>query len=548
MHHKLSTRFLSIIVFIFITSFRSVLAQYQVEPNKYYQASKYISLYFASSEKYDTELKAYYQHRYFEPSWLKTNGRLNGNAIELINYLQQHEYAEVLLKPSFIELIENYHKRIETKDNLLYSTLGTLDISLSNMFLQVARINLYGLINPEDLEKDTWHLSKRDTNLLAIMEKTAFTGKISTNLDNLLPKNTQYHELKKHLARYKFIKKHGGWPHIPEEILEVELGDTSNVVEILKERLIISGDMDAIDFHGLVYDEAVENGVKHFQYRHGLNEDGVVGKNTLFNLNISIEERIQQILLNIEKLKWLPENKDEKYLWVNIPSYKLKFFDRNKVIESQRVVVGSPKTPTPIFKSQISNVVFNPYWNVPYSIAKGEIAPKVSENTAYLLEKNYEVLNGWQDSKVVDSTNQVDWSNPAVHSVYRIRQKPGPSNALGVVKFNMPNKWSIYLHDTPSKNTFLRDKRAYSHGCIRLQQPVQLAYKVLGISNEAEKKEKIDEIIRKRSTETILISDRIPVNIIYYTAEIDEQGKLMLYEDVYGLDRKLNEKLVSILI
>ena len=519
-----------------------------MEPNNYYQTSHYIYLHFAASTEEDNELKSFYQHRYYEPAWLKANGRLNGHAIELINYLKEHEYAKLLVKPSFIDLVENYHYSIDNNNESLYTTLGSLDIKLSKLFLEAARINLYGLITAEDLKKDTWHIAKREQNLLVVMERATVMGKVGLELDELLPKNPAYKQLKKHLTRYKFIQKQGGWPQVPEEISTIELGDTSQLVEVLKERLIISGDMDAIYFPGLVYDEHVEEGVKNFQYRHSLNQDGVVGKYTLFNLNIPVEDRIQQILINIEKLKWLPENYSPDYIWVNIPSYKLKFYRNNKIEDEQRVVVGSTRNPTPIFNSHISNIVFNPYWNVPYSIAKEEIAPKVSENTSYLLEKNYEVLNGWQNSMVLDSTNHVDWSNPAVHSVYRIRQKPGPGNALGVVKFNMPNSWSIYMHDTPSKNTFLRDRRAYSHGCIRLHQPVELALKVLRFNNNPEKQLKINEVLAERTTETILISENIPVNIVYFTADVDETGKLMLYEDIYQLEKALNEKLNTLLI
>jgi len=535
-------------VFIIVSLSEVSLAQYDVSTNNYYQASHYISLHFNSKEDIDTRLNEFYQHRYYEPAWLKANGRLNDNAHALVNYVNQHEYASLLVKPYLNELIDNYLNEVEGQHPSLYKTLGKLDISLSELFLEVAEVNLNGLITPSDLEKDTWFIPTRNSNLLAFMEKAAFTGKISQQLDALLPKNAKYTQLKNHLERYKFIKQQGGWPSIPDIMTEIKPGDTSEVVKVLKERLIITGDLDAINYYGDVYNSELENGVKHFQYRHGLEQDGVVGKNTLYNLNISVDERIRQIWINLEKTKWIPENNDAQHIWVNIPSYQLKYFKNGQLIERQRVVVGAKKSPTPIFSSYISNVVINPYWNVPISIAKDEIAPKLSENSQYLLEKNYEVLNGWQTQQVIDSAGNLDWKSPSVHRNFRIRQKPGPGNALGIVKFNIPNAWSIYLHDTPSKSTFLREKRAYSHGCIRLHQPVRLAQKVLGVLPNTDEEEKLNEKFANQKTNTVFLNDNVAVRIIYLTAEVDENNKLMLFEDVYRLDIALDKKLQSILI
>lgn len=535
-------------VLIIISFSELSLAQLDISANNYYQASHYISLHFNSKENIDIRLHEFYRHRYYEPAWLNANGRLNNNAHALVNYVNQHEYATLLVKPHLKELIDNYLNEVEGDHTSFYNTLGKLDISLSTLFLEVAEVNLNGLITPADLERNTWHIPTRNNNLLALMERAAYSGKISQQLDALLPKSTKYTQLKSHLDRYKFIKQHGGWPSIPDEMTEIKPGDTSEVVKVLKERLIITGDLDAIYYHGDIYNTELENGIKHFQYRHGLEEDGVVGKNTLYNLNIPVEERIRQIWINLEKAKWIPENNDAQHVWVNIPSYRLKYYKNGQLIEQQRVVVGAKRSPTPIFSSYISNIVINPYWNVPISIAKDEIAPKLSENSQYLLDKNYEVLNGWQNQQVIDSAGNLDWKNPSIHRNFRIRQKPGPGNALGIVKFNMPNNWSIYLHDTPSKSTFLREKRAYSHGCIRLHQPVRLAQKVLGVTPNSIEEEKLNEKFAKGKTNTVFINDDIAVRIIYLTAEVDDNNKLMLFEDVYRLDAALDKKLQSILI
>ncbi|MEM1137991.1 MAG: L,D-transpeptidase family protein [Bacteroidota bacterium] len=497
----------------------------------------------------ENHIHSFYKNRYFESAWFKIDGQLNDNALALINYAQNHEYANQLISKDLDNLLYEYTK--QQPSHLLNKTslLGAIEIRLSKLFLKTAIVNLNGLVKPEDIAGIAWNITPRYVNLPQMMDKALHLENISGELNGLLPQNKAYYTLKEYLKTYKYIATQGGWPTVPETAIKLELGDTSEVVKVLKARLIITQDLDAIHFNGLVYNDAVLEGVKHFQQRHGLHTDGVIGKNTLQNLNISVEERIRQIQLNLERFKWLPDlsNRGDKYIWVNIPHYKLKLFNQGQLLTEQNVVTGAKRSQTPCFDSYITDIVINPYWNVPYSIAKDEIAPKVSEDTQYLLEKNYEVINGWGTNRVMDSVGHLDWKDKSLHRNYRFRQKPGPGNALGVLKFNLPNPWSIYLHDTPSKSTFLREKRAYSHGCIRVQNPDQLAT-LLFNGQQGLDEEKLSEKINSRKTQTILLKDHVNVFIVYMTSGIDENGKLQLFEDVYGRDAKIDERLRSLLM
>ena len=510
------------------------------------QVNNYLNVQFGIQPEDKSDIHLFYQNRYFEAVWINPNGQLNNKALELINYAQNHEYATQIIDKQLDDLLFEYTNQNPSDLWKKSSLLGAIEIRLSQLYLNIAEINLHGIVQPEDVEGIAWNVSKRYINLPAYMEKNIYTGSIETGLNSLLPKSDAYKKLKEYLSSYQFIEKHGGWPTLPDSITEIEIGDTSDIVKILKERLIITKDLDAIYYNGIVFDNHVEAGVKHFQKRHGLSTDGKIGKNTFQNLNISVSERIRQIELNLERYKWLPEeqNRGEKYIWVNIPTYKLKLYNRGELITEQNVVTGAKRTQTPCFDSYITNIVINPYWNVPYSIAKNEIAPKVTEDTQYLLDKNYEIINGWGTNQVIDSASAegLDWTDSSVRQTYRFRQKPGPGNALGTLKFNIPNPWSIYLHDTPSKSTFLREKRAYSHGCVRVQYPDQLAI-LLFNGQEGLDEETLAEKIQSRKTQTIQLEDHVNVFIVYMTTDIDEDGNLMLFEDIYGRDAKIDKKL-----
>jgi len=277
--------------------------------------------------------------------------------------------------------------------------------------------------------------------------------------------------------------------------------------------------------------------VERFQARNGLATDGVVGPGTLGVLNKSIDERITTIRLNLDRLKWLNERPGNRHVIINIPDFQLYFEENGTMIQTMRVITGTPKHPTPIFSDTVEYIVLNPYWNIPKSIIQKEMIPKLLRNSNAMKKQNIEIYNGWgKDAAKVDAAS-VDWSKYRYSKTmpYRFAQTPGTHNALGKVKFLFPNKFSVYMHDTPTKPLFKKNKRAFSHGCIRLQQPRELL-KTFTTFNSNINFEEAQETLKGKKKKYFNLKEKVPVDVIYLTAWVDYDGKIQFRNDVYGYD------------
>jgi len=279
----------------------------------------------------------------------------------------------------------------------------------------------------------------------------------------------------------------------------------------------MTGDLKSDDT-SLVYNAALTKAVKNFQFRYGLKEDGAVGGSTLSEMNRPVDFRIRQILVNMERIRWVPAQPGGDYILVNIPSFKLYAYQKGKLAFNMNVVVGSTQNNTVIFTGKLRHVVFSPYWNVPPSIVNKEVLPGIKRNPNYLASHNME-WNGGQ-----------------------VRQKPGPKNSLGLVKFLFPNSYNIYLHDTPSKSLFNEDKRAFSHGCIRLSEPKKLAQWILR-NDLAWTEEAIVKAMHTGKEKYVNVRRDVQVFIGYFTAFVDNEGNMNFRDDIYGHDKKLAEKM-----
>ena len=275
----------------------------------------------------------------------------------------------------------------------------------------------------------------------------------------------------------------------------------------------------------------------NFQQRVGLPENGQLNFKTIAELNKTVDFRIKQMLVNLERLRWVPVEIENDYLLVNIPEYKLHVFENKKLIWETNVVVGKAARQTSIFKGNISQIILNPYWNVPTSIANNEILPKLKRNRNYLSRNNMEAVAG---GKVVNSA-VVNW-NKYSKIPYEIRQKPGKDNSLGKMKFMFPNSYSIYLHDTPAKELFNNNKRDFSHGCIRVENPKKLAIHLLK-NNKNWNEINIDNVLKTDVETSIAIAPTIPVYITYFTAWVDVNGNLNFRNDIYNLDDELAKEI-----
>lgn len=301
-------------------------------------------------------------------------------------------------------------------------------------------------------------------------------------------------------------------------------GDSSLVIKQIKARLYAFGDLKIMD-SSILFDATLYDAVIQFEHRMGLKEDGAIGASIIKELNVDLSERVQQILVNLERMRWMPAQDDSNHIFVNIPDYKMYVYDSGKLRFTMNVIVGKAATSTTIFSGQLKYVVFSPYWNVPYSIVKNEIAPGMKRSNSYLSRHNMEVIGKGKDGL------------PA------IRQKPGGSNSLGRVKFLFPNSYDIYFHDTPNKGLFGSTNRNFSHGCIRLSDPKKLAQYLLRndtVWNEA----KIDSAMHLSKEKSVTLKKQVHVTLAYFTAWVDEAGLLNFRRDIYKHDSLLAAKLV----
>jgi L,D-transpeptidase YcbB len=334
--------------------------------------------------------------------------------------------------------------------------------------------------------------------------------------------NASYRGLKDHLKIYHDIVKKGGWPTVRFSKGAYKTGAASADVVTLKKRLAISGDMPGADT-SQVFNDTVMTGIKNFQVRHGFTPDGVLTEALVKEMNVPAVTRLKQLLMNMDRMRWLAAEPKGQLIVVNIPEFVLHVYESGKKAFDMVVVVGKEGHNTMMFNGDLNQVVFSPYWNVPESIVRDELLPKMNENSSYLESQNMEIVNNNGD-------------------LPEIRQRPGGENALGQVKFLFPNSFNIYFHDTPSKSLFQKDKRAFSHGCIRLKEPAKMAAYVL--RNQPEwTPEKISEAMNSGEEKFVKVKDPIPVIITYYTAWAGEDGKLHFREDIYDHDAKLAKKM-----
>jgi len=288
----------------------------------------------------------------------------------------------------------------------------------------------------------------------------------------------------------------------------------------------------------LVYDQVLADAVRSFQRDHGITVDGLVGPETRAQLNISARKRVRQIELNLERWRWLPRKLGPHYLMVNIPAFELALVDGGRPMMEMKVVVGREAWGTPVFSDHLAYIVINPYWNVPASIVRAEIAPQVARDPTYLDRHRFEVLSGWEPPNRRIDPNTIDWLNLGGHLDFRVRRLPGPQNALGRLKFMFPNPFSIYLHDTPTEQLFERADRALSHGCIRLQRPLDLAVRLLE-ADPAWTRSRLKSAIAAGQRRTVRLPEAIPVYLLYWTAAV-EKGRIRFNPDIYDVDRVMS--------
>lgn len=438
--------------------------------------------------------------------------------------------------------VNNYHlPRIRSLINggkVSATNAAELELLLSDALFRLASDLYHGRFLPVELDPQ-WHIPlpelQADERLVQAVEQ----ARVKEVITGLTPYDSRYMALRDALNRLRHIAAAGGWHALPTGPT-LRRGDRDQRVTLLRERLKISGDLtmaplESADF----FDDALDEAVRFFQSHHGLEVDGAVGAQTLKAMNISVEQRITQVRVNLERWRWLPRNFGNRYILVNMAGYELELNESGHLPLKMRVIVGKTYRQTPAFSGRLTYLVVNPTWTVPSVILKEDIFPQLRSNPNYLAQQKIRVFDSWKTDATEISPAQVDWSRiTSRHSPYKFRQDPGPGNALGSIKFMLNNPFDIYLHDTPKRELFDRAVRAFSSGCIRLERPLELAERLLNDNNTWNGAQLLDAI-KSNVSKNVDLRQPVPIYFTYMTAWIDEHGLLQLRPDVYERDKAM---------
>ena len=456
------------------------------------------------------DLLSFYQQRGFSNAWL------NQNIVAEHTYIIYNKILQLIDHgiPYGAPYIDQFKSIME--DRFVEEIRNELDkeLLISCQYLYFIN-NINTNIADKDIESLSWFIKKKRIHPESFYN-SILADKAEKINNDLYP---QYYLLLDAFKKYTLAKQSGKWNSINANKKSFKPLDTSVEISQIKRNLYLLGDL-TVDSGDSIYDAAMINGVYSFQQRHGIKKQEMIESQFIKMMNVPLQSRIEQILINMERCKWLPNETNQDFIIVNIPQFSLEAFSGDSLMFKCKVVVGKETNRTMIFKGDMKYIVFSPYWNVPASILKNEIIPAIQKNPNYLIENDMEWFNGI------------------------LRQRPGEANALGRVKFIFPNIFNIYLHDTPSKMLFELEKRTFSHGCIRISEPVKMVKFLLRKDSTWDDNRILDAMYTERE-KTVKLNKAVPVYVIYLTSFVDELGKLNFREDIYKRDNALKEILIN---
>ncbi|WP_028982063.1 L,D-transpeptidase family protein [Sporocytophaga myxococcoides] len=495
-------------------------------------------------QQVQNKLEKFYIRRNFQLAWSK-DYEFIPQAQMLVNYLyhmNKHGLPTdstnvIALKEAIKKSNDTQWFRLKEKQEIFTYT----DILLSASFFKDSKKIWRGHFKNDDLE-NLWKIKHKKVKYGKTLDSILSSG-TKDPFSEFEPLHKDYKELKVVLNKYTEIARKGGWPTINPKGKVLIKGDIDPEIITLRKRLYLSSDLSHFE-DNQTFDQELEQAVMHFQYRHKLKEDGIVKGETLKEMNVPIEDRIEQITINMERWRWVPEEPSEKYILVNIPEFKMHVFEKDSEIFNMKVIVGKSGAYTPIFSDQIEKIVINPSWIVPANIAVTELVPMIKRDTSILSKQNIEIFTDYSFNTMV-RPDTIDWLNLDSRKFnYVLKQKPNYYNPLGNIKFLFPNEYDIYLHDTPSDYLFEESERNFSHGCIRIEDPVWLASYLLKDEPDWNKK-KLYQAIYRQEEKTILLKKKLPVFILYFTTWVDEKGAIHFLKDIYDHDKQLKSILES---
>ena len=482
-------------------------------------APKYVTEGRKRSQRVWTMLQRFYVKREFKPAWVSDH---NLSIEEFVGALCRADQEGLNPGNYNINALGRLHSAGYTKDGLQdeerAKRLAQLDVALTYAFLTYGNHLTNGYARPQwDTRADTIRMDDQ-------LQKALSEGTLREVLTELLPAHEQYRKLKEVLAAYRRLAESGGWPAIKDP----------NDSTTLARRLAASGDLQTAEETA---PENIVSAIKKFQARHGLAASGKVDGSTMNALNVPLEQRIRQLEINLERWRWLPTQLGDRYIMVNVPAFELQAVENGRVALRMPVVVGQEYKPTPLFSQKMTYIVLNPSWNVPAQIAKDEILPVLMTDSSYLERNRMEVVS--TETREVVESSEIDWESVDPEDFpYRIRQQPGEENSLGRIKFMFPNQFDVYLHDTPAQDLFKKRRRDFSHGCVRVSKPFELAAWVLEGKDDWNP-DALQQATMTDEEKTIKLDHPLPVYILYWTSWVEDNGTVSFREDLYEQDKKM---------
>ncbi|ACL05167.1 ErfK/YbiS/YcfS/YnhG family protein [Desulfatibacillum aliphaticivorans] len=493
-------------------------------------------------------LPRFYEQRGYSPAWLQS-GAPSSNCQALVRAIGTA--GDHGLNPSeyhldkIVDLLNEVAANQKAKKALNPGRLADLEFLLSDSFLIYGAHLLGGKVNPETIEPD-WTAGKREADLPALLAEALKTNDVEKALKSLAPQDVAYRSMQDLLKQLRAAAPQPS-VRLVQTAPSFKLGYRGPQTAALRARLAAAGFLGQDSEQDKeVFNESLEAALKKFQASWGLEADGVCGPATLHAVNRSEKDNIAAIRANLERWRWMPQNLGDRHILVNIADFHLAVVENGEELLAMKAIVGKLYRKTPVFSGRLTYLVISPYWDVPPSIARKDKLPLMQKDPNYFTANHFLVYQGWgADSREIDPAS-VDWKALGPNNFpYRLRQKPGPGNALGRIKFMFPNKHNVYIHDTPSHDLFAKSQRNFSSGCIRIQDPIGLAEYLLkdapGWNREA-----IEDAVDNKIEKTVSLSRPIPVHIMYFTAFGDTRGAVHFRNDIYGRDARLLEALDSL--
>ena len=485
------------------------------------------------------ELPRFYALRQSMPAWVTDRG-LRQDIPELLRAIGDADAEGLHPEDYHLAAIQEGMAALGGSKNGDTALEAALDLEFlaTDAYLLLGSHFTSGRINPESIDPE-WFANRRQGDLATHLEAALAGNAVRASLLKLLPNYEGYRRLKATYRQYRQLAQGDAWPRIPDGGT-LQKDDRDERVAILRSRLSLAADaLLPPEGQADLFDAALEASLKRFQSIHGLEPDGRLGRRTLAALNVPAEDRLAQIAANLERWRWLPEDLGDRHILVNIANYRLDVVEKNVSVMDMGVIVGKPYRHTPVFSGDMRYLVFNPSWTVPYSIAVKDKLPLIRKDPAFFAKQGMRLYAAQGSVKHEIDPQTVDWQKvgPA-NFPYTLFQTPGPQNALGQVKFMFPNRFNVYLHDTPSRELFTKTTRNFSSGCVRLEHPLRLAAYVLR-DETGWNQERIDTVLASGKETTVALSRPLPVHLLYWTVFVDATGNVCFREDVYDRDRRL---------